>query len=68
MPRNPLNTVVKRGRPKEKDALVFKTIGLSEERWTWLAKWHPSTNPTRQITELVERSMKFWPAGPERFR
>ena len=58
----------KRGRPKDPDALKFKTIGLFEWQWQWLALWFPDGNPTNQAQELLDRAVKFWPAGPAKFR
>ena len=62
------STTVKRGRPPIADPLIFKTVGLTALEWEWLATWHPEGNVTNQLSELVERSRKFWPSGPTKFR
>jgi hypothetical protein len=57
-----------RGRPRSRNALVFKTIGLTQDQWLWMELWRPGESPTAMIQELLERSMKFWPSGPAKFR
>ena len=57
-----------RGRPKDPNALQFHTLGLTQAQWEWLALWFPEGNRTAQLQELLERSRKFWPAGPAKFR
>jgi hypothetical protein len=62
-------TIVKmRGRPKADNPLIFKSLGLTAAQWEWLGLWFPGGNPTEQIRELFERSVKFWPSGPGKFR
>jgi hypothetical protein len=61
-------TAKKRGRPCLENPLVFQTVGLSYEDWQWLKLWLPGGNVTNQINELISRSKKFWPKGPDRFR
>jgi hypothetical protein len=56
------------GRKKSPDALVFKTVGLTQAQWDWLALWLPGGSITSQFRSLLDRAMKFWPSGPTRFR
>lgn len=58
----------RRGRPKTKNPLVFRTVGLTEDQWQWLNLWLPGASPTAQLQELFGRSVKFWPGGPAVFR
>lgn len=58
----------RRGRPKTKNPLLFKTVGLTADQWTWLELWFPGGSPTAQLQELFSRSLKFWPGGPSVFR
>ena len=57
-----------RGRTKSKDPLIFKTIGLTEDQWQWLNLWFPEASPTAQFRELFDRSRRFWPSGPNKFK
>ena len=59
---------VRRGRPRSPDSLVFVTVGLTPTQWAWLRLWFPTGSPTDQLRALFERALKFWPAGPGRFR
>jgi len=54
-------------RPRSKNPLIFKTVGLTEDQWKWLQLWN-STNPTLALRELLDRAFRFWPSGPFRFR
>jgi len=56
------------GRPKSKNPLIFKTVGLTAAQWEWLDLWFPSASPTSQLAELFRRAFKFWPSGPNRFK
>ena len=58
----------KRGRPASDDKLYFYTVGLTSDEWGWLSLWFPGASPTAQLRELFERSRKFWPSGPAKFR
>lgn len=57
-----------RGRPRDPNALVFHTVGLTREQWEWLTLWMPEGNRTDQVKELFDRARKFWPKGPAVFR
>ena len=52
------------------DSKMFKTVGLTSAQWAWLEQWAISDveNPTECLGELVDRAMKFWPSGPNKFR
>jgi hypothetical protein len=56
------------GRPRSKDPLIFKSIGLTASQWEWLQLWFPTGNVTDQLKALHERAVKFWPSGPNRFK
>lgn len=55
-------------RPHSKDPLIFKTVGLTADQWRWLDLWFSDASPTAKMRELFNRSMKFWPSGPAKFR
>lgn len=58
------------GRKKDPDAVTFKSVGFRPSEWEWLALWsvgkEKPDNPTVQLREVVERSRKFWPDGPDK--
>jgi hypothetical protein len=66
----PINstTVKRKGRPRSEDSLVFITVGLTKTQWAWLKLWFPTGSPTDALKALVERSIRFWPSGPFKFR
>lgn len=57
----------KRGRPLSSDSLVFVTVGLARVQWAWLSLWFPTGSTTDALRSLLDRAMKFWPAGPYAF-
>lgn len=57
-----------RGRPKSQNPLVFKSVGLTAEQWSWMDLWFPGGSPTAQLQAVMERALKFWPGGPHVFR
>ena len=68
--RNNPTGLKKRGRPLgsvKKDSYIYITIGLRPVHWVWLGLWHEGT-VSDQIRALLDRALKFWPAGPNRFR
>ena len=56
------------GRKKSDSSNVYKTVGLSPSQWAWLNLWFPGGSPSDQVRALLDRSCKFWPAGPAHFR
>lgn len=58
----------KRGRPSSSESYVYITIGLRPEHWCWLALWFPTGSPSDQARALLDRALKFWPSGPNRFK
>ncbi|CAH2032098.1 hypothetical protein [Trichlorobacter ammonificans] len=64
MPSGEFRCSKNRGRPKSADPLIFKTVGLTQAQWDWLSLWAFTGNPSRLLSELLDRAMKFWPAGP----
>ena len=55
------------GRKKSESSKVFKSVGLTAAQWEWLDLWLPGGSPSAQMAEVVERSQKFWSAGPGKF-
>jgi len=57
-----------RGRPRKDDSFVYVTIGLRPIQWAWLQLWFPNGSPSDCVRSLLDRALKFWPAGPYKFR
>jgi hypothetical protein len=62
------STTVKKGRPSNPDSKVFRNVGLRPAEWEYLSMWFDSTNPSMQVSELINRAVRFWPSGPLKFR
>lgn len=56
------------GRPADDDPYIFHSVGLTQSQWEFISLWFPTGNPSQALRELIKRSLKFWPAGPARFR
>lgn len=58
----------KGGRPPDPNALDFYTVGVRPAQLRWLKLWRPGeTNMTTLLGDVIERAMRFWPAGPDAF-
>lgn len=62
-----LHQTKRRGRPRSADPLHRISVRLNSREVEWLSLWSDDS-PTTQIRDLLERAMKFWPAGPYKFR
>lgn len=58
----------RRGRPRQSDSKLSFGVALRPDQWAYLDLWFPGAKPTAQVEALLERAVKFWPAGPGRFR
>ena len=38
---------------------------LSDHEREWLTLWRRGGNASEQLSDLIERAMRFWPAGPD---
>lgn len=56
------------GRPADPNPYIFHSVGLTQKQWEFVALWFPTGNPSNCIRSLIDRALKFWPAGPARFR
>lgn len=55
-------------RTKDPDSQVYVKVGLRPKQWAHVMGWKPGdTSETRNLCELVDRSMKMFPEGPGKF-
>lgn len=56
------------GRPSSPDSLVPVSVRLSHDQIKFLSLWTDNDCISLQLRDCLERAMKFWPAGPNKFR
>lgn len=61
---DPGRTKQRGGRPSDPDPYIFASVGLTRSQWEYLSLWFPTGNISQALRALLERSVKFWPAGP----
>lgn len=52
------------GRPADANPYIFASVGLTQAQWEYLSLWFPTGNISQALRFLIERAIKFWPAGP----
>jgi hypothetical protein len=62
------STVKRRGRPPAINPGKRISVYLNSQEAAFLSLWSTDGSPSTQFKDLLERAMKFWPAGPGRFR
>lgn len=64
---NPGRTRIRGGRPADPDPYIFHAVGLTQKQWEFVSLWFPTGNISHCLRALIDRAMKFWPAGPFAF-
>ncbi len=55
----------KRGRPRDPNAAIFRTVGLRPADWDYLMQWRSETdpeNPTKALENFLEELRRMAPA------
>jgi len=52
------------GRPVDPNPYITGSVCLTESQWKYLSLWLPTGNISQALRALIDRAMKFWPAGP----
>ena len=52
-------------RPRLDTPSIRISVRINSKQAEFLALW--GNNPTQQINDLLDRAIKFWPAGPNKF-
>ncbi len=55
------------GRPRLSDPYITHPVCLTRAQWDFVMLWFPTGNPSQALRFLLDRAMKFWPAGPFAF-
>lgn len=52
------------GRRPDPNPYVTGSVCLTESQWQYISLWLPTGNISQALRALIDRAMKFWPAGP----